>query len=513
MLGQGVWETRAPYPIAATEVSGVAIGGQIYCLCGITAAGGTNRMFRYDPGSDRWTEAAPVPVESVDHCNVAAVNGKLYLLGALRFGTSFLLDETFVYDPEVNRWSSVARMPRPRGASGVAVIGQRIYIAGGVGATGTVPTLDVFDTAAGEWSLLAPMANARDHLTAQAVDGRVFAIAGRNGGTQIAATEEYDPASNTWRARAPIPVARGGLGSGVIRGRIIVFGGEGPSPRPQGTYEENHEFDPVDNRWRQLAPMPTPRHGFYGVTLDERIFAASGGPRAGADFSMAHEVFLLPASAPRVDGAIRNAASFDALVAPNVISSLFGEFLSNGSQAAPPGGPVTRLNSVTVTVGNIPALLFFVSPRQINFLMPPTAGTGRTQVVVTNAGVPNQSPYPVDIDLAAPGIFAFGQRGEGQGAILVAGTGLLARASGEQSRAPRVGEAIEIYGTGYGAGATVTIGGVAGEVLFAGPAPGFPGLAQLNTRVPAGAAAGAEIPVRITMSGRQSNTVTMGVVE
>src|SRR5438445_10250819 len=79
--GAGVWEKRAPYPVASTEVSGAAIDGFVYVVCGLTPQGSSNRLYRYDPRTDTYTERAPVPIEGgADHCNVAAAGGRLYLL-------------------------------------------------------------------------------------------------------------------------------------------------------------------------------------------------------------------------------------------------------------------------------------------------------------------------------------------------------------------------------------------------------------------------------------------------
>ena len=58
---------------------------------------------------------------------------------------------------------------------------------------------------------------------------------------------------------------------------------------------------------------------------------------------------------------------------------------------------------------------------------------------------------------------------------------------------------------------TVTIGGLPAAVDFAGLAPGFVGLYQVNARVPEGVAPGSDVPVVITQEGVPSNTVTIAV--
>jgi len=58
---------------------------------------------------------------------------------------------------------------------------------------------------------------------------------------------------------------------------------------------------------------------------------------------------------------------------------------------------------------------------------------------------------------------------------------------------------------------TVTIGGLPATVSFAGLAPGFAAVYQVNAQVPTGVAAGDAVPVVITQAGASSNTATIAV--
>ncbi|HUJ49914.1 MAG TPA: hypothetical protein VLW25_06930, partial [Bryobacteraceae bacterium] len=59
--------------------------------------------------------------------------------------------------------------------------------------------------------------------------------------------------------------------------------------------------------------------------------------------------------------------------------------------------------------------------------------------------------------------------------------------------------------------ATVTIGGVQAPVSFAGLAPGFIGLYQVNVQVPQGVGTGDTVPVMLSIGATVSNGVTISV--
>ncbi len=230
---------------------------------------------------------------------------------------------------------------------------------------------------------------------------------------------------------------------------------------------------------------------------------------------------------------IVNGANFTSLsVSPGEIVTAFGVGMgpSPGQNTTAPGGQLqTSSNGTSVTIGGIPAPLYFVSATQVNMQVPfEMQGKSSAAVVLTyNNG---QSPtYTLPLRTADPGIFI----SNGRMAILnVAGSQIT------PSNPAHVGDYVSIFATGLGTvqaqctgtgctaitiqtgqlapttplfntqgTVTVTIGGQPANVTFSGLAPLFAGLYQVNVQVPAGTAAGDQ-PLVLQIATSSGTVVT-----
>jgi hypothetical protein len=114
----------------------------------------------------------------------------------------------------------------------VAALGGRIYVLGGrtSGLDTNVAAAEAYEPARGRWFRLPPLPTARGGTAAGAAAGRVVSIGGeRTGGHTHAEAEAYDPALRRWRALPPTPEPRHGLGVAGLGGRIYAMMG-GPVP-------------------------------------------------------------------------------------------------------------------------------------------------------------------------------------------------------------------------------------------------------------------------------------------
>ncbi|MGI8991286.1 MAG: IPT/TIG domain-containing protein [Bryobacteraceae bacterium] len=211
---------------------------------------------------------------------------------------------------------------------------------------------------------------------------------------------------------------------------------------------------------------------------------------------------------------IVNAASLQTgAVAPGSIVSLFGSGLGplNGVRGSfdSPGALATQVAGTQVLFDGTAAPLFFVQDSQINALVPPgTAGHATASVEVFYQSI-SRGKASLALTDTAPAIFTLA--GGAGLAVLLNQDGSF---NSEANAADR-GSIVTFFATGGGIGGAeigITIGSYASDVLYAGPAPGFIGLMQINARVPGGFATGGVLPLNLQAGSSASQAgVTIAV--
>ena len=201
-------------------------------------------------------------------------------------------------------------------------------------------------------------------------------------------------------------------------------------------------------------------------------------------------------------GGVVNSASFATGLPRGGLATIFGASLAGGATATAASLPLpVRLGGVSVTIDGQPATLVYVSDRQINLVVPQTAVTAASANVTVSWGAESVS-FNAPLKAADPGVFIID--GNRTAAALIAGTGLSTLV-----RPAVAGEVLEVYCTGLGSERpAVTIGGRDAEVLFSGATPAFPGLQQVNVRVPAGLTAGSQT-LTLRSSGAAANETVL----
>ncbi len=331
--GGSAWTPRAPMPQPRGQLGGAVLDGAFYAIGGQfghdQGAQDVALVHRYDPLTDRWTDAAPLP-HPVSHAESStfAVDGRAIVIGGRnnqlpgysrkrRWLASVLL-----YDPPRGLWIALDELPLPLTGPAAALIGPTLIVsAGGRGPrelpgtdTWALPFRDAwrprpplpsalaevaagvvgrhlfvvgqganetlrYDLSRGAWDdsgSVAPRPFAGDHHAVEVLAGRLYLFGGFNteGRTQI-----YDPAVDRWSLGAPMPFAGASSASAVIGGRIYVAGGiVGDSTTPEAAV-----YDPASDSWRRIAPMPAGRNHAASASDGRRLFVFGGRGKGSGD--------------------------------------------------------------------------------------------------------------------------------------------------------------------------------------------------------------------------------------
>ena len=238
------------------------------------------------------------------------------------------------------------------------------------------------------------------------------------------------------------------------------------------------------------------------------------------------------AQTPTVPAAgIVNSASYAPVGLPNSFIAQGSFFTIFGTNLGPATSPPiqyplpTNLGGVQVkiTAGGTTtnAFLWFVSPGQVNAILPQTVPTGAATLTVTYNNATSASAS-FQVVASSFGIFAANSAGSGPGIITDASYRL-----NTQTASAHPGDAVIVWGTGLGVSpgddgtkpptqtdltsvpVTVYVGTQSATVLYRGRAPST-AEDQINITVPSGVT-GCHVPVAVQIGNIVSNWVTMAI--
>ena len=234
---------------------------------------------------------------------------------------------------------------------------------------------------------------------------------------------------------------------------------------------------------------------------------------------------------------VYSGASYQPVVAPNSWAVAFGTGMASSTADAAltaAGQWPTTLAGITVTVDGQPAELYYVSPKQINFLVPDVTNLGSLTVVISNTATGGKQTSSVNVQNSAVGIFTSNSTGAGPGAILngVTGVGQPFLVVTPQNGGSDLRTRLAIYCTAirYAGNPTqdASVTNVASNVTaqgrdtagnqynfsveYAGGSdPAFPGLDQVNIVLPAQLDGAGVVTLTISAENTTSNPVTFQV--
>ena len=524
-----------------------------------------------------WTMGTPMPTARQGPFT-GTIGTKVYVVGGIANSSSLSVNE--IYDTTTNTWSTGAPMPTPRWLGASAVVGNILYAIGG--GSPALSVVEAYDPATNTWSTKAPVPFVVNSVKAAVENNIIYLIGGFSSG-RLTTVLSYNPATNVWSMQAPLKVGKSESAVGLLGGAIVSAGG---LPAWGVVTTDTEGYNAGTNSWVTLAPMPTARQaGCFGVASGLLYVAggdASGTPLAGAPLSLMEaydaasnswtgglpsmpnavvapgsavaggnlycfgggnagnaaepgfnyvQIYQPPLGPPAITPAgVVSASGFGGFssVAPGSWIEIYGSNLAAdtrgwaGSDFNGINAP-TSLDGTFVTIGGLSAFVDYISPGQVNVLVPSNVPTGLQQITVTT-GSGTSAAYNITINAAEPGLLAPANFNIGgiQYAVAIFPDGTYALPTGAiagvTSRPAKPGDVLTLYGIGFGpvtpnipAGQLaqqlntlalplqMSIGGLAVSPSYDGLAPGYTGLYQFNVQVPQ--VASGNVPLTFALAG------------
>jgi uncharacterized protein (TIGR03437 family) len=245
-----------------------------------------------------------------------------------------------------------------------------------------------------------------------------------------------------------------------------------------------------------------PDPALNGFLRDGSLYAVADLPNSQSLTGLAFGIEMI--LGPVAHLTLTNSASRKGSATHDGLASINGTNLTLGASGASEADATARGLSVIIE-GRFARVLSF-NDSQINIYVPEATGAGTRSVVVYLNGYVIAAD-DVAIAHANPGIFTVAQTGAGEAVALL--TNNLRYTSGPfNAKTDGQPSVVAIFGTGWrnATPVSVTIGGRPATVEYAGPSDGFPGLDQINARIPEGTTPGPAPVIVTTNNGAASRS-------
>ncbi|GLU56641.1 Kelch repeat-containing protein [Dyadobacter frigoris] len=289
-----MWKAVEPenLPVKRLENAMAEANGKLYLVGGREI----KSVDEYDPKKNTWVSLSQTPIE-MSHFQAISFHGEVYVVGAFTGGYPHEtpIPNIYIFNPVKNQWRKGPEIPenRRRGAAGAFVLNDKIYVICGIQDghwDGQVAWFDEFDPATNTWKQLAEAPRKRDHIQVAVVDNKLYVAGGRLStarinqvlNTTIAEVDVYDFKTSKWETLDPsnnIPTKRAGNTTVVLGHKVLFIGGE--SDAHVEAHNEVEAFNTHTQKWEKYPSLLQGRHGTQAVSMHKKVYIAAGSGNRG----------------------------------------------------------------------------------------------------------------------------------------------------------------------------------------------------------------------------------------
>ncbi|SHK69593.1 kelch repeat-containing protein [Rhodothermus profundi] len=285
-----VWREVPPMPTPRYAAAAAVLNGYLYVIGGIGADGALlTTVEAYDPVRRTWIRDLPHLDDPRAYAAAVVLNGRIYLIGGLEGDTlahAEATDDVLVFHPKTG-WEEVASLEEARYGLVAVAFKDRIYAIGGlsreaqmVDRVGRQPvplnTIEVYDSQQDEWQLRARLPHAVAFAAAALLGEDIYVFGGLSKNIPVALIQRFRPTTSevtplgatlpqVWWAGAALP----------YQNKIILLGGLGDRETPlPNVYAV--QFMERAAEFRERPPLLQARLSFAAVVHNDTVFVFGG---------------------------------------------------------------------------------------------------------------------------------------------------------------------------------------------------------------------------------------------
>uniref|UniRef100_A0A8D3DGN4 BTB domain-containing protein n=1 Tax=Scophthalmus maximus TaxID=52904 RepID=A0A8D3DGN4_SCOMX len=223
----------------------------------------------FHPSWGEWRTVTEKLTPRMSNQGIAVLNNFVYLVGGDNYTSEFRAEtHCWRYDPRLNSWCSIQPLQQQHADHCVCVVGDHIYAIGGRDYKHALDSVEHVTTE--KWP-----GTVYGHAGA-VMGGKIYITCGRQGSAYLKETYCFDPAANDWAACAEGPVERAWHRMAAVNGRVYVIGGSNNERGHRHDVLKVACFEPSDNSWSLMTPLPVGHEGPGVAVLDSCIYILGG---------------------------------------------------------------------------------------------------------------------------------------------------------------------------------------------------------------------------------------------
>ncbi|QHP88074.1 Kelch repeat-containing protein [Mycolicibacterium monacense] len=270
------WRLGAAMPTPRQMSAAASDDRLVYVVGGTTGSADLATVEAYDPAADTWTDLPPLPQPRSDF-GAASADGRLVAVGGESAGQE--LGSVVALDFVARTWSPLPDMTGPRRGMAVAGVGRTVYAIGGATGDGAVTaSAESLKLAArrpqpvAQWRTLPDAPTARLMMAWTVLGDTIWVAGGMSHGESLQTVESYDTRTGTWQPQPPLPIPLHHATAATYRGEVVVLGGATDSIADAS----NKVFAFRDGAWVDLPPLQHARVAGAAAVVGDQLVVVGG---------------------------------------------------------------------------------------------------------------------------------------------------------------------------------------------------------------------------------------------